>query len=158
MHWDLAAITMVVIMDLAAKDVSDTRAGAPHEHVLPVKRMPSVVHPANVRIVIILVGTCTTNAAFTAPSASSLLPTSSPGARTPSMPSAIASWRRHATRRSSAAARTAQESTARRAATRYGSGPGSDFVHRLKNTRSPASFRRARFVPGAHVSTSRQEP
>jgi len=31
-------------------------------------------------------------------------------------------------------------------------------VHRLKNTRSPASFRRARFVPGAHVSTSRQEP
>jgi len=96
MHWDLAAITMVVIMDLAAKDVSDTRAGAPHEHVLPVKRMPSVVHPANVRIVIILVGTCTTNAAFTAPSASSLLPTSSPGARTPSMPSAIASWRRHA--------------------------------------------------------------
>ncbi len=66
---DLAIVALVVIIHLTAKHALRSGLAAADNDVSSVQRMPPILHPPDIRLVIILVGTCTTRPVPTCPSA-----------------------------------------------------------------------------------------
>src|SRR6266852_7092532 len=65
---DLAIVALVVIIHLTAKHALRSGLAAADNDISSVKRMPPILHPPDIRLVIILVGTCTMGRALTSPS------------------------------------------------------------------------------------------
>src|SRR5260370_16637384 len=65
---DLAIVALVVIIHLTAKHALRSRLAAVDDDISSVQRMPRILHPPDIRLVIILIGTCTTGRALTSPS------------------------------------------------------------------------------------------
>src|SRR5260370_22521586 len=57
---DLAIVALVVISPLTAKHALRSRLATADNDISSVHRMPPILHPPDIRLVIILVGTCTT--------------------------------------------------------------------------------------------------
>src|SRR5713101_1525999 len=57
---DLASVALVVIIHLTAKHALRSGLAAADNDISSVQRMPPILHPPDIRLVIILVGTCST--------------------------------------------------------------------------------------------------
>ena len=57
---DLAIVALVVIIHLTAKHALRSGLAAADNDISSVQRMPPILHPPDIRLVIILIGTCTT--------------------------------------------------------------------------------------------------
>ncbi len=57
---DLAIVALVVIIHLTAKHALRSGLAAADNDISSVQRMPRILHPPDIRLVIILAGTCTT--------------------------------------------------------------------------------------------------
>src|SRR5712692_7039907 len=57
---NLAIVALVVIINLTAKHALPSGPAATDDDISSVQRMPRILHPPDIRLVIILVGTCTT--------------------------------------------------------------------------------------------------
>src|SRR5712692_2852470 len=65
---DLAIVASVVIIHLTAKHALRSGLAAADNDISSVQRMPPILHPPDIRLVIILIGTCTTRPGCTRPS------------------------------------------------------------------------------------------
>src|SRR5713101_6452871 len=62
---DLAIVALVVIIHLTAKHALRSGLAAADNDISSVQRMPPILHPPDIRLVIILIGTCTTRLGHT---------------------------------------------------------------------------------------------
>src|SRR6266849_8553506 len=62
---NLAIVALVVIIHLTAKHALRSGLAAADNDISSVQRMPRILHPPDIRLVIILVGTCTTRLGHT---------------------------------------------------------------------------------------------
>src|SRR5258708_7277604 len=67
-YWDFAIVALVVIINLTAKHALPSGLAAADDDISSVQRMPRILHPPDIRVVIILVGTCTTRPGGRGPS------------------------------------------------------------------------------------------
>src|SRR5712692_7131807 len=65
---DLAIVALVVIIHLTAKHALRSGLAAADNDISSGQRMPPILHPPDIRLVIILIGTCTTRSGCTRPS------------------------------------------------------------------------------------------
>src|SRR5229473_4780867 len=65
---DLAIVALVVIIHLTAKHALRSGLAAADNDISSVQRMPPILHPPDIRLVIILIGTCTTGRVLISPS------------------------------------------------------------------------------------------
>src|SRR6266849_5695452 len=65
---DLAIVALVVIINLTAKHARPSGLAAADDEISSEQRMPRILYPPDIRLVIILIGTCTTGRALTSPS------------------------------------------------------------------------------------------
>src|SRR5260370_38798919 len=65
---DLAIVALVVIIHLTAKHALRSGLAAAANDISSVQRMPPILHSLDIRLVIILIGTCTMGRALTSPS------------------------------------------------------------------------------------------
>src|SRR5260370_34197490 len=57
---DLAIVALVIIIHLTAKHALPSGLAAVDNDISSVQRMPRILHPPDIRLVIILIGTCIT--------------------------------------------------------------------------------------------------
>jgi hypothetical protein len=64
-RWDFAVVPAIVVVHFASEHGPYADFSAVHDNVLTVQRVPGIVHPANIGLVITLVGACTMDSTIT---------------------------------------------------------------------------------------------